>query len=710
MPPPWKTRWAYALYTLAVSGGAFAFARLQAGKRRRAAELARAESANRAKSQFLANMSHEIRTPMNGLLGMIDLLLAGELSDRQRKFAATAQRSAETLLDLLNDILDFSKIEAGKLELEAVDFSLQDLFGDVAGLFAEASHEKRLELLCLIEDQVPDALHGDPTRLRQILSNLVSNAIKFTERGEVAVRVSILGLERAMADLRFEVRDTGVGLEPKIRDRIFETFQQADGSTTRKYGGTGLGLSISRQLVALMGGKMGVESVPGEGSTFWFTVALKRQPGRSGNLRLPHIGLEVPRVLVVDDNAASRKSLVGQLRAWGVKADAAPDGPRAVQKLLAAAMTPELYDLALVDQQMPGMDGLALAQTLRTAPGLDELTVVLLTPGAPPAAERLRAAAVHRLLSKPVRQAELYECVIAPAPSEQSVEPSAGDKLPARTVSGARILLVEDNPINQEVVRCMLENLGAGVEVASSGREALNLVARRPCDLILMDCQMPIMDGYEATRKIRLRERDHQLPRSARYSRRGRIPIVAMTANAMKGDRELCLAAGMDDYLSKPFRPAQLFDFLDRWLPERRESAAASPPAGSAATRERPSGVGAAIDPATLAELRKLDEGGSDGLLARVLREYLTSSPQLIAAMRTAATLGDNAAMRAAAHDLKSTSAYFGAIQLVTLCSRLERMARENSTDRAGELVSALEPEFARVKLALEKESGELIN
>jgi PAS domain S-box-containing protein len=660
-----------------------------------------AETASRAKSQFLANMSHEIRTPMNGVLGMVELLLDGELTPRQREFADIARRSARNLLDLLNDILDFSKIEAGKLELEVVDFDLRELIDDVAQLFAEASHEKNLELLCVVDDAVPGSLRGDPTRLRQILSNLVSNAIKFTDEGEVALRVSVDAVDERSAGLRFEVRDTGMGLEPEAQKRIFEAFQQADGSTTRKYGGTGLGLSISTELVAMMGGEMGAESAPGEGSTFWFTLRLDRQPDHSGTVRFPYFGPQVPRVLVVDDNATSRESLVRQLEIWGASASGAPDGPRAVQRLLAAGLGATPYHVVLVDHQMPGMDGLALAQTITAAPGLKDLAVVLLTPVAPPSEGKLRRAGIVRCLSKPVRQAELYDCVAAlMTPGARFPEAPPAETGARRTLAGRRILLVEDNPINQDVVRCMLDNLNAGVEVANRGTEALEMVAQRRYDLILMDCQMPVMDGYETTRNIRRRERS-----AAGDSEPARIPIVAMTANAMKGDRERCLAAGMDDYLAKPFRPAQLYDCLERWLPAK-QGAGDRHGVRSGAAADGPS----PLDPSALEQLRAIEEGGAQGLLDRTLREYIDSSPGLIATLRRAVAAGDAETMRDAAHSLKSMSAHLGAVQVALLAKSLEAMARQNDTGKAEEVLSALEPELDRVKLVLEKECQETVN
>ena len=678
-----------------------------------------AESANRAKSQFLANMSHEIRTPMNGVLGMLELLLNGDLADRERQFAGTAHRSARNLLDILNDILDFSKIEAGKLELEVVDFDLRHLVEDLAELFSEHAHEKNLELLCRIDEAVPAALRGDPTRLRQILSNLVGNAIKFTEKGEVAIEVSGVGLGTASESVCFAVHDTGIGLEPGARDKVFEYFQQADGSTTRKYGGTGLGLSISKELVALMDGEIGVKSVPGEGSTFSFRVPLERQRKPVEVSRSPIFGERAPRALVVDDNASSRENLIHQLATAGLtRCDTAADGPHAVQMLLTATTQGDPYGLLLVDHVMPGMDGLELAYTVRAKLELKDLSVVLLTSAGLPDENKIRQAGIRCCLTKPVRRSELYECLAGPVEiTDTKVERTTNETI----LSGARVLLVEDSLINQDVVLSMLENLEVDADVAQHGRQALDLASRHDYDLILMDCQMPQMDGYEATRRLREKERG-LTGRGAKSARRSKahVPIIAMTANAMKGDRERCLAAGMDDYLGKPFRLVQLRGCLEHWLPRKlslvqgakvESNALGSSEAPGAArwlrSQEDPASPAEcpAIDRDAFYSFQSIDSDSDRSIVQKIISTFLSDSPQQIAALREDLSRGDANAAQLAAHSLKSSSGFLGAKHLAALSEKLEMLARNNALDEASKALSELESEFERAKTALEAEA-----
>ncbi|XLZ72291.1 response regulator [Massilia sp. SR12] len=705
-----------------------------------------AEAASQAKSAFLANMSHEIRTPMNGVLGMAELLAATELTGTQRHYTSMVRRSGEHLLVIINDILDFSKVEAGKLTVEYINFNLRELLDDIEHVFAPQAQAKGIEMEFAVANNIPLAICGDPNRLRQVIVNLLGNAIKFTDQGRITVAVRVAQEDAQSARLRVEVHDTGIGVAREARSHIFDSFSQGDGSTTRKHGGTGLGLAISKQLVELMGGAIGVDNALGRGSVFWFTVQFDKRRVDADDEGFRQKSTKGLRALVVERQAERALALRGLLARWHLQVACAPSAADALRDLHAAAARGAPFDVALLDMGLDDIGGLSLAAEIKSDADISAVRVILL------ASERdaadpvqRRAAGVAFQLIKPVREPDLYDCIVSPARSNEGVGAAAlAGVAPAyaaprgRAGQRPRALLAEDNPVNVEVASAMLRGLGMEVACAANGEEALAAVRAEDYDLVLMDCMMPVMDGMAATAEIRRMEQQRGRARAT--------PIVAITANALQGDRERCLAAGMDDYISKPFSQQALADTLGRWiaLPRQAPSAPAqqpsqpppsppppapptlSPPAAAASsTPLRVTGSGdatqhadcfaagtmvaasahplpaAELNPRALDAIRALSSGQDEALLHRVLSAFLQDTPRQLAALHDAIAGSDPETIRKIAHSQKSSAANVGADALAGLFKDMEQLGRAGQTQGTTDLLARLEHEFHSVRQPL---------
>ena len=649
-----------------------------------------AESASRAKSQFLANMSHEIRTPITGVIGMLQLLQRTELDKRQSRFAGNALTSAKTLLSVIGDVLDFAKIEAGKMELDEHVFDPAEVVDTVMRLFAEAAEAKGLELAYRVSPEVPRQLQGDSNRLRQILVNLVGNAVKFTTHGEVVVTCQTVNVPDHVTRLRFEVRDTGCGVEPEKQKLIFDAFSQADNSMARRFGGTGLGLTISRQFCELMGGSIDLQSAVGAGSTFCFTIPFRDVPGGEGGatgLR----DLRQMRILVVDDCAATRKINRRWISAWQAVPEEAVDAGEALEKLEQSVQAGSPFQVAVVDWKMPGVDGLTLARLIKDNPRFASVGLVLLSSFTPRTSfEKITAAGFAAFVPKPAGKSDLYDAIMTAAnrdfkkPVVVRREPVATAPVPARGSAGT-VLLTEDNEINREVATEILTALGYQVRWVSNGRDAVEAWSRGGVDVVLMDCQMPEMDGYEAVRAIRQEE--------GRRADGCRVPVIALTAHAGKSDRDDCLAAGMDDYLSKPLDPPVFEAMLAKWMPKQ------TPPAGAAQ-------ADGGLPPVNYASLLQRCLNKAE-LATRLLGKFVQQAEQDVAAIGTAVQHNDLVALAAVAHRLKGASANVAAEPLRLLATTLEGCGRRGNVAVARPLLPQLQLELLRLKQLPEPALGD---